>query len=75
MQSRDESRQSPVCSLKRALRLLAAASLGLVLISGVFAAEKISASKKSKAASAATADKGVENIAEIARRSVVVITH
>src|SRR5437899_1584344 len=75
MQSRDESRQSPVCSLKRALRLLAAASLGLVLSSGVSAVEKASPAKKSKAASEATADKGVETLAEIARRSVVVITH
>ncbi len=57
------------------MRLLAAASLGLVLTSGVSAAEKASPSKKSKAASAATAEKGVEALAEIARRSVVVITH
>ncbi len=75
MQSRDESHRSPVCSVERALRLLAAASLGLVLTSGVSAAEKASPSKKSKAASAATAEKGVETLAEIARRSVVVITH
>src|SRR6266478_2327242 len=75
MQSRDESHRSPVRSVERALRLLAAASLGFVLTSGVSAAEKASPSKKSKAASAATAEKGVETLAEIARRSVVVITH
>ena len=75
MQSRDESHRSPVRSVEHAWRLVAAASLGLVLTSGASAAEKASPSKKSKAASAATAEKGVETLAEIARRSVVEITH
>jgi len=75
MQSRDESHRSPARSVTRALRLLAAASLGLVLTAGVSAAEKASSSRKSKVASEVTAQKGVETLAEMARRSVVVITH